>query len=188
MARVNPFDEQFLNLFHVPGGPTLDTDGTVNFVTNQHNDEQQSPLLSSIIPQSLIPPSVGACSDLTTYIHDPTSHQPSKKAYQGVNAASTVTAAFSTSFAASPTQISIYTNKRNASNLLPKVGLRVPRALLICLARMEVLLKFYPWKQLIASSFLSRPQSSPILPVPPEALPKFYRQIQLITSLCSILP
>ena len=42
------------------------------------------------------------------------SRQPSKKAYQGVNAASTVTAAFSTSSAASPTQISIYTNKRNA--------------------------------------------------------------------------
>jgi hypothetical protein len=54
--RVNQFEEQFLNLFHMPGGPTLDTDGTVNFVTNQHNDEQQSPLLSSIIPQSLIPP------------------------------------------------------------------------------------------------------------------------------------
>jgi hypothetical protein len=48
------------------------------------------------------------------YIHNPTSCQPSKKAYQGVNAASTVTAAFATSSAASPMQISIYTNKRNA--------------------------------------------------------------------------
>ncbi len=42
------------------------------------------------------------------------SRQPSKKAYQGTNSASTVTAAFSTSSDASPTRISIYTNKRNA--------------------------------------------------------------------------
>ena len=57
VARVNQFDKKFLNSFHMPFGPTLDTDGTVNFVTNQHNDEQQSPPLSpSLVPQPLIPP------------------------------------------------------------------------------------------------------------------------------------
>jgi hypothetical protein len=113
VVRVNPFDKQFSNSFCVPGGPALDTYGTVNFVTNQHNNEQQSRLSFSIVPHSLIPPSVGARSNLAMYIHNPTSCQPSKKAYQGVNAASTVTAAFATSSAASPMQISIYTNKRN---------------------------------------------------------------------------
>ncbi len=73
------------------------------------------PVLSS-------PPSFGAGSNLTTYISDPTSRQPSKKAYQGVNAASTVTAAVSTLSAASPTQISIYTNKRNALTSPAKSG------------------------------------------------------------------
>jgi hypothetical protein len=28
-ARFNPFDEQFLNSFSMPGGPALDTDGMV---------------------------------------------------------------------------------------------------------------------------------------------------------------
>jgi hypothetical protein len=101
--RVNQFDKKFLNSFHVPGGPALDTHGTVNFVTNEHNDKQQSPPLSSpIVPQSLIPSPIGASSSLATYISNPTSHQPSKTSYQGVNAASTVTAAFSASSDASP--------------------------------------------------------------------------------------
>jgi hypothetical protein len=126
-ARVNPFDEQFLNSFHVPGGPALDTVGTLNFVTKQHNDERQSSLASSIIPHSLTPPSIGARSNLATYIRDPTSHQPSKKSYLDANASSTVTAAFSTSSAASPTRISIYNNKRNALASHAKGGAKISK-------------------------------------------------------------
>ncbi len=56
-VRYNQFDEKFLNSFHVPGGPALDTDGTVNIVTNQHNNDQPSlPLLFYLVPQPLIPP------------------------------------------------------------------------------------------------------------------------------------
>ena len=56
-ARVNQFDKKFLNSFHVPGGPALDTDGTVNIITNQHNNDQPSlPLSFSLVPQPLIPP------------------------------------------------------------------------------------------------------------------------------------
>jgi hypothetical protein len=80
----------------------------------QINDEQHFSPTSSIVPRSLLPPSCGASSNLATYISDPTSCQPSKKAYQGMNSTSTVTASFSTSSDASPTRISIYTNKRNA--------------------------------------------------------------------------
>ena len=113
-ARVNLFDEQFLNSFFMPSGPRLDLDITMDPFVKQINNEQHFSPTSSIVPYSLTPPSFGAGSNLTTYISNPTSCQPSKKAYQGVNAASTVTAAFSTSSAAPPTQISIYTNKRNA--------------------------------------------------------------------------
>ena len=148
------------------------------------------PLLYRLL---LSPPPLGASSDLATYIRNPMSRQPSKKAYQGVNAASTVTAAFSTSSATSPTRSSIYTNKRNALASPAKGGPHVPRTLLICQpwmglkipgslliyrARPEALLKIYRWEQLIASHLLNRPQSSPILPFPPEALPKFYIQTQ----------
>jgi hypothetical protein len=56
-ARVNHFDEKFLNTFHVPGAPALETDGTLNIVTNQHNNDQpSSPLSLSLVPQPLIPP------------------------------------------------------------------------------------------------------------------------------------
>jgi hypothetical protein len=53
-ARVNHFDKKFLNSFHVPGAPALETDGTLNIVTNQHNNDQlSSPLSLSPIPQPL---------------------------------------------------------------------------------------------------------------------------------------
>ncbi len=56
-ARVTHFDEKFLNSFHVPGTPALETDGTLNIVTNQHNNDQpSSPLSLSLVPQLLIPP------------------------------------------------------------------------------------------------------------------------------------
>ena len=54
-------------------------------------------------------------------------------------------------------------------------------------ARPEALLGIYRWEQLIASHLLNRPQSSPNLPLPPEALPKSYSQTQLFSSLSSIL-
>ncbi len=102
-ARVNHFDKKFLNTFHVPGAPALEIDGTLNIVTNQHNNDQpSSPLLLSLVPQPLIPPHWCIWQPCHLYC-DPWSRQPSKKAYQGMNAASTVTVAFSTSSDASPT-------------------------------------------------------------------------------------
>jgi hypothetical protein len=54
-----------LNSFHVPGGPALDTDGTVNILTNQHNDEQPSPPLSPpLVPP---PPLVHLATSPPTY-------------------------------------------------------------------------------------------------------------------------
>ena len=56
-ARVNHFDEKFLNSFHMPGAPALETDGTLNIVTNQHNNDQpSSPLLLSLVPSLSFPP------------------------------------------------------------------------------------------------------------------------------------
>ena len=55
VVRVNPFDKQFLNSFCVPGGPALDLDITVDFVTKQINDEQHfSPMSSSHPPPPLV--------------------------------------------------------------------------------------------------------------------------------------
>jgi hypothetical protein len=102
-ARVNLFNEQCMTSFCMPGGPSLDSDITADFVTKQINNEQHFYPTSSIVSLSLTPPSVGAGSNLDTYISNPTPRQPSKKSYEGANAASTVTAAFSTSSAASPT-------------------------------------------------------------------------------------
>jgi len=56
-VRVNHFDEKFLNSFHVPKAPALETDGTLNIVTNQHNNDQpSSPLSLFLVPQPLTPP------------------------------------------------------------------------------------------------------------------------------------
>ena len=55
-VRVNQFDEKFLNSFHVPGGPALDTDGTVNFVTNQHKMNKNPLLYRLLSPPSLSSP------------------------------------------------------------------------------------------------------------------------------------
>jgi hypothetical protein len=70
----------------------------------------------------------------------------------------------------------------------PKVGPKIQRTLLIYWARPEALLGIYLWEQLIASHLLNWPQPSPILPLPPEALPNSSSQTQLFTSLSSILP
>ena len=78
-ARVNQFNKIF-NSFHVPGGPALDTDGTVNIVTNQHNNDQPSlPLSFSLVPQPLIPPHIGASSNLATIYATPRPVSPPKR-------------------------------------------------------------------------------------------------------------
>jgi hypothetical protein len=115
---------------------------------------------NSIVPQSLILPSIGAFCDLATYIRNPMSRQPSKKAYQGVNAASTVTAAFSTSSAASPTQISIYTNKRNAL-ASPAKGAKSSKGVVDLLGMDGGAAQILPVETII-SKFL--PQSATIIP------------------------
>ena len=103
----------------------MDPDSTINFVAKQHNNElHASP--SSIVPHSLGPPSIGTSSNLATYVRDPTSHQPSKKSYQGANASSRVTAAFSTS-SAPPTRIRSYKNKRNALASPAKDGAKISK-------------------------------------------------------------
>ena len=86
----------------------------MDIANSKLNNQKHVYLSSSIIPQSLIPPSVGVSSDLDTYVRNPTLRQPSKKSFQGTNASSTITAAFSTSLSASSARISIYNNKRNA--------------------------------------------------------------------------
>ncbi len=75
---------------------------------------------------SLVPPFIGNQGDLDAYISNPALRQPTKKAFcEGQ--ISLVTAALSTSTSASPTRISIYTNKRYALASLAKGRVSISR-------------------------------------------------------------
>jgi hypothetical protein len=86
---------------------------TANRAKNS-NDQNHSSLVFSLVLLSLIPPPVGDGSNLDAYIRYSALRQPTKKFLCSTNASSLVTAAFSTSSFASPTRISMYTNKRTA--------------------------------------------------------------------------
>jgi hypothetical protein len=90
-------------------------------ITNDPNDDKYSSL-----PLSLVPPFICNQGDLDAYISNPALRQPTKIAFCG-GQASLVTAALSTSTSASPTKISIYTNKRSALASLEKGGVSISR-------------------------------------------------------------
>ncbi len=82
----------------------------------------------NVFNKSLLPSFVspyGIELDLDAYVNDPASRQPTKKALSE-DQTSLVTAARSTSTSASPTRVSLYSNKRTAMSSPPKGGMAPP--------------------------------------------------------------
>ncbi len=90
-------------------------------ITNDPNNDKYSSLLLSLVPLF-----IGNQGDLDAYISNPALRQSTKKAFHGGQAL-LITTALSTSAAASPARISIYTNKRSALSSPAKGGVSISR-------------------------------------------------------------